>query len=498
MVSAVYRMDEIIEVVNRDPKNIADAVDCMEQRLHFRSAIVKQKTLRLMKHIGVHGSGEFRRGLLRLSPVVRDLTHFTCPPDPFKGDIPWKRVQEGAREVMKVIHDDGGMSSHRVAEGYGRGGILDAPSRGGGVGGGLDMVVGSLMMSGSSSMAGDRSFLGGSSYARPRIDGHMPGSGADDAQKRHHHRSVEEKLVHAFCTPKHQGMRIAPSTEDCKAFRLEIAGKDGTSLAVQLEKEIRQGDWKECLRALCVLDCMCEHQQNSTESALVDYFKSNTDALKMAENSAQDRVRAKAVSVMSRIGTTAVVQQLVDEGSDLLSTQPDDGVNNSTSLEHDIDSLSLLCEHQQEAPNSPVAGLIFSEGQGSEGRGGDPFGDWEAVTSPPETKPTHVFSCTEAVDPFEGMFGGTENIETTKDTSDDPPPPPSMLDDFFASIPDQKTHATFDPAPIVGMSLTGIQSPPCDVVGAHHATTSGFTGSQAREESAFNFIQSTVDHARKK
>jgi len=62
------------------------------------------QTLRLVKHIAQRGSPDFRRALARHSSAVRDLTAFRCAPDPFKGDIPWKRVQEYARESLEAIH----------------------------------------------------------------------------------------------------------------------------------------------------------------------------------------------------------------------------------------------------------------------------------------------------------------------------------------------------------------------------------------------------------
>lgn len=36
--------------------------------------------------------------------MVRELTHYRCASDPFKGDMPWKRVQQHAREAMDALH----------------------------------------------------------------------------------------------------------------------------------------------------------------------------------------------------------------------------------------------------------------------------------------------------------------------------------------------------------------------------------------------------------
>jgi len=392
-----------------------------------------------------------------------------------------------------------------MMDGFGRAGesgrgILDAPSQGSG----MDFFGTSGLLNSSSSMTERRA--GGSSYARPRMDSHagpMRDRGTVDGPR--HQRSMEEKMVHTFCKPKQHGVRIAPSMEECKLFRSEIAGHDGRSVAVQLEKEIQHGDWKGCLRALCALESISEHEQNGTESDIIQYFRNNVESLKRAENSAQDRVRSKSLSVMSRIG---FLQPRVEaQESDLLSTE-DETTLQSKPIEEKMDALSLLESlDDQEQPNSPVAGLIFSEVESttttkneSDKRVSDPFGDWETGDFSEPPAQAHV-------DPFGAMFSGTEN-DAPKQTTAAPAP---ILDDFFTSISDQTTNKgsvnipafeipvartiTNQSGTLMGSSQNR-QSP--DILGAWHATTSGFTGSQAREESAFNFVQSTMEKARKK
>ena len=54
------------------------------------------QALKLVTHIGRRGSPDLRRLMARASGAVRDLLHYRCDPDPFKGDTVWKRVQVGA------------------------------------------------------------------------------------------------------------------------------------------------------------------------------------------------------------------------------------------------------------------------------------------------------------------------------------------------------------------------------------------------------------------
>lgn len=53
------------------------------------------QALKLVTHIGRRGGADLRRLMARQSGVVRDLLHYRCDPDPFKGDTVWKRVQVG-------------------------------------------------------------------------------------------------------------------------------------------------------------------------------------------------------------------------------------------------------------------------------------------------------------------------------------------------------------------------------------------------------------------
>jgi predicted transcriptional regulator with HTH domain len=101
---AVYLLDEVVRAAGSNPKNISDVVEALKQRLEFRSSVIKQKALKLVKHAALKGSSELKRSLNKLSPLIRELTHYRCAPDPFKGDIPWKKVQEYARDALETIH----------------------------------------------------------------------------------------------------------------------------------------------------------------------------------------------------------------------------------------------------------------------------------------------------------------------------------------------------------------------------------------------------------
>jgi hypothetical protein len=97
-------MDEIIKMTGGNIDAINAAADAIQQRLGHRSPEVKQKALRLIRHIALKGSPEFRRALTQKSHAVRELTSFRCPPHPLKGDAPWKHVQQAAKEALEALH----------------------------------------------------------------------------------------------------------------------------------------------------------------------------------------------------------------------------------------------------------------------------------------------------------------------------------------------------------------------------------------------------------
>ncbi|KDD72018.1 hypothetical protein H632_c3995p0, partial [Helicosporidium sp. ATCC 50920] len=100
----VYLLDELVSMIGSNPEQIEQAVDAIVKRLQSRGASAKQQTLRLVKHACQKGSPNLRLALVRQSAAVKELEHYCCEPDPFKGDTPWKKVQMLAREALEAMH----------------------------------------------------------------------------------------------------------------------------------------------------------------------------------------------------------------------------------------------------------------------------------------------------------------------------------------------------------------------------------------------------------
>ena len=138
-------MDEVVQMAGSGADSVAAAAAAVSRRLGSRDAAVKQKVtagggappacgvdtsvgsgsrasaraphsapsprlsappqaLRLVKHACQRGSPELRRALAKQSAAVRELTSFRCPPDPFTGNLVWRRVQEAAAEALAAMH----------------------------------------------------------------------------------------------------------------------------------------------------------------------------------------------------------------------------------------------------------------------------------------------------------------------------------------------------------------------------------------------------------
>ena len=519
-------------MVGRDHKSIDDAVDVIEQRLQYRSSVVKQKSLKLIKYIAQKGSPEFRRGLLRLGQKVRELTHYTCAPDPYKGDIPWKRVQEYAREALDAVHDSGHSESTRGItsgiQGFGSGepGILDAPPAGDSFGAAFSLGLQDLKETafGGRSSQADFGHQHHTTLSRPQIKGiglDVQGTGEEESR---HHVHLEQKLVDKFCSPMHSGVRVAPNAEDCRKFIQSISSKNGQTLAKALERKLENGTWQESLRALCLLETLTGSSLNmsETDTAIVKYFSENSQSLYKASHSAQDRVRSKSLAVMEHMGLKAAQSQegatavQGGTGDNLLDLDIIGDGNSNSPVEKVVSLLDALSSGiQEQTPNSPVAGLVCNpleqssspeyvnaNSQNPSSALSDPFGDW-AEPSP---------QASDLMDPFAAMSMGPTSLSSGQQnaapssTVYNPSHPPPLIDDdddddddtFFSSLGNNSTQHV---SPQISLGepnqVSTTQSTNPDVLGAWHAATSGFSSSQ-REESAFNFVESAMASVKKR
>ncbi|DBA99312.1 hypothetical protein WJX82_003226 [Trebouxia sp. C0006] len=102
-VAPMYLLDEIAQLANGGGEIAQGLADATIKRLGNRSPVVKQKALRLIKHVSNRGSSEYRRAICKQAKEIRELTHYKGDPDPFKGDVLNQKVRDAAKETLDAI-----------------------------------------------------------------------------------------------------------------------------------------------------------------------------------------------------------------------------------------------------------------------------------------------------------------------------------------------------------------------------------------------------------
>ncbi|CAN4106414.1 unnamed protein product [Withania somnifera] len=103
-VTPVYKLEEICELLRSSHSSIVKEVsEFILKRLLHKSAIVKQKALRVIKYAVGKSGAEFRREMQRNSVAIRQLIHYKGQPDPLKGDALNKAVRETAQEALSAL-----------------------------------------------------------------------------------------------------------------------------------------------------------------------------------------------------------------------------------------------------------------------------------------------------------------------------------------------------------------------------------------------------------
>ena len=88
-------------------------------RLKRNEASVKFKVLVTMKQVARSGRGEFRRALQRHKDAVKACADFRGPPDPLKGNEPYRKVHDASKEAMEVMFEAAGHHAGGGAHGGG-------------------------------------------------------------------------------------------------------------------------------------------------------------------------------------------------------------------------------------------------------------------------------------------------------------------------------------------------------------------------------------------
>ena len=313
--------------------------------LHYhRCSHFLPQALRLARHICLRGPPAFKSRLAQVcSTAIRDLTHYTCDPDPFKGDIPWKRVQALAQEALQALYGDG-----EAADGPGLAGP-GAQSRIEGFGSGAALSVGS---SASSGMSGRRmmgfggSDVGGvaepaafaSSAGRPAAHGGpllQPGALASATAAPPPPAaasSVEARQVAKLTAPG--GVRAAPTREALGSFVAAAAGLDPGQLAGALQAKLLDpaAPWQSKLRALCGLEALLQEPAPATREALAAYFVAQPAALREAARQPQASLRERAGAILQTLG----IAESVAAPAAPATTQASNGYHQATAPAVDL------------------------------------------------------------------------------------------------------------------------------------------------------------------
>jgi hypothetical protein len=100
-----YVYPELIKLTHADVANCERMAEWLFRRLQRTEPSVKFKVLQVMKLVSKGGRMEFKRALQRQNEAVKACQQFKGPPDPLRGDEPYRKVKEAAKDALEAMFD---------------------------------------------------------------------------------------------------------------------------------------------------------------------------------------------------------------------------------------------------------------------------------------------------------------------------------------------------------------------------------------------------------
>ena len=135
-----YVFVELCKLTNNDIAVCERMADWLGDKVKTTKAPpVLWKLLLTIKQVARGGRPEFKRQMQRHKEAIKACADFRGPPDPLRGNEPYKKVQDASREALEAIFDASGpapTAGTRISGISGGGGGIPPPLAGGGGGGG--------------------------------------------------------------------------------------------------------------------------------------------------------------------------------------------------------------------------------------------------------------------------------------------------------------------------------------------------------------------------
>lgn len=101
-----YIYADLIKLTHSDVAICEKMADWLAKRLNRNESAVKWKVLLVMRQVARGGRMEFRRYLQKHSELIKANLAFKGPLDPLRGDEPYRRVRNAAKEVLEAMFDN--------------------------------------------------------------------------------------------------------------------------------------------------------------------------------------------------------------------------------------------------------------------------------------------------------------------------------------------------------------------------------------------------------
>ena len=101
-----YLYGEIARMTRASFDVCAKVEEYLAKRCANKNANVKLKALVVIRHVAEKGAPQFKQQMVRRLPVIKDCQQFSGPPDPLRGDEPYRRVRMAAKDAIEALTSD--------------------------------------------------------------------------------------------------------------------------------------------------------------------------------------------------------------------------------------------------------------------------------------------------------------------------------------------------------------------------------------------------------